>query len=140
MNVLSSLLLYIGEQISALRIKVPRTVMVANQQYTDKTFYGAYGFVGASKIATIFIPCNLPSNITQFDTLTAFKVSMRTVTNKYLGGDGTTGNVNLLSSVTGQAVIVDQAMLRITVQDNSFDASLQHTPIIGQVQMSFKLK
>lgn len=140
MNVLSSLLLYIGEQISALRIKVPRTVMVLGQQYTDKTFYGAYGFVGASKIATIFIPCSLPSNITQFDTLTSFKVSMRTVTNKYLGGNGTAGNVDLLSSVTGQAVIVDQAMLRITVQDDSFDASLQHTPIIGQVQMSFKLK
>ncbi len=114
--------------------------MIANQQYTDKTFYGAYGFVGASKIATIFIPVSLPSNITQFDTLTAFKVSMRTINNKYLGGDGTAGNVNLLSSVTGQAVITDQAMLRITVQDQSFDATLQHTPIIGQVQMSFTLK
>ena len=140
MNVLSSLLYYIGEQISALKLKTPRSVFTAGQQYTEKTLYGAYGFVGAGKIATIFVPVNLSSGVTQFNTLTLFKVSMRTVNNKYLGGDGTSGNVDLLSSVTGQSVITDQSMIRFTVHNENFDTAIQHTPIVGQVQISFKLK
>ena len=141
MNTLSSLLLYIGQQLSALIIKSPRTVLVKGQQYTDKILYGAYGFVGANKTATIFVPINLPSNVTQFDSNGTFKflVSMRTVNNKYLGGDGTSGNVNLTTSVTGQALLTDQALMRFTVQSNDFDVTIQHTPIIGQVQVSFKL-
>ena len=141
MNIISSLLLYIGEQISALKIKVPRSVLAKGTQYTDKTLYGAYGFVGANKTATIFVPVNLPSNVTQFDSSQTFKllVSMRTINNKYLGGDGTAGNVNLTSSVTGQALLTDQALMRFTVQNNDFDITLQHTPIAGQIQVSFKL-
>lgn len=114
--------------------------MVKGQQYTDKTFYGVTGFVGASNTAYITIPVNLPSNITAFDTLTSFKISLRTINNNYLGGDGTSGGVEVVSSITSSSVITDQGMFRVLVQNSSFGAAVQHTPVIGQVQMTFKLK
>ena len=140
MNTLSSLLLYIGQQLSALIIKSPRTVLVKGQQYTDKTFYGVTGFVGASNTAYITIPANLPSNVTDFDTLTSFKISLRTINNNYLGGDGTAGGVEMVSSITAKSVVSDQPMLRVVVQNSGFGSSVQHSPLMGQVQMTFKLK
>ena len=137
MNTLSSILQFIGEQISALKIKAPRTVMVKGQQYTDKTFYGVTGFVGASNTAYITIPVNLPSNVTAFDTLTSFKISLRTINNNYLGGDG---GLEVVTSITSSSVITDQGMFRVLVQNSNFGAAVQHTPVAGQVQMTFKLK
>lgn len=135
MNILSSLLLFIGQQLTSTKNRT-RDV-IPNARTVDKIFYGVYGFVGASNTAYICIPANIASNITSFKSISVLKCSLRTVTGGYLGG---ASNIDLTSSITASSVSSDQPLLRITVQNSSFGAAVQHTPIAGNVTMQYELQ
>lgn len=148
MNILSSLLNFIADKIGTTSMGTTATTLtgaiaevrkrtrnVYNKgTYSSQTLRGVTGYTGVSSQVFLTVPISVASDVSSV-SVTSLKVSIRTI-DGYLGGGG---GLDLTSYITTASLANErQPLLYIVIQNSNLSFTV-HTPVAGQVEMSFTL-
>lgn len=121
MNILSSLLLFIGTMLKRTRSAYGKGT------HTVTRLFGVYGYMGVSNTLTLCIPINLENDVSSIE-FTNLVASIRIVGGGYIYSTST----DMHSLISQQTVVGKQPMVIVRLVSTSFTAA-QNTPVSGEI-------